>query len=91
MIGIGIAAALFGLQMLTNADVIKNAKQLVQNIDSSNLTGSEKTDYVMEELKLFFRDILPILLEAVIKVAVLDMQSKDGTLKKKLDEMEARG
>ena len=88
MIGIGIAAALFGLQMLTNADVIKNAKQLVQNIDSSNLTGSEKTDYVMEELKLFFRDILPILLEAVIKVAVLDMQNKSGTLQTKINEME---
>jgi len=88
MIGIGIAAALFGLQMLTNADVIKNAKQLVQNIDSSNLTGPEKTDYVMEELKLFFRDILPILLEAVIKVAVLDMQNKSGTLQTKINEME---
>ncbi len=88
MIGIGIAAALFGLQMLTNADVVRNAKQLVLNIDSSNKTGQEKTDYVMAELKLFFRDILPILLEAVIKVAVLDMQNKSGVLQTKINEME---
>ncbi len=88
MIGIGIAAALFGLQMLTNADVVRNAKQLVLNIDSSNTTGQEKTDYVMAELKLFFRDILPILLEAVIKVAVLDMQNKSGVLQTKINEME---
>jgi len=74
--------------MLTNADVVRNAKQLVLNIDSSNKTGQEKTDYVMAELKLFFRDILPILLEAVIKVAVLDMQNKSGVLQTKINEME---
>jgi|LGOV01.1.fsa_nt_gb hypothetical protein len=88
MIGMGIAAALFGLQMLTNQDVIRNAKQLVLNIDSSDLTGQEKTDYVMKELKMFFRGVLPILLEAVIKVVVLDMQNKNGTLQTKIEEMQ---
>ncbi len=88
MIGMGIAAALFGLQMLTNQDVIRNAKQLVLNIDSSDLTGQEKTDYVMKELKMFFRGVLPILLEAVIKVVVLDMQNKNGTLQTKIKEMQ---
>ena len=88
MIGIAISMALFGLQMLTNKDVIRNAKQLVLNIDSSDLTGQEKTDYVMKELKMFFRGVLPILLEAVIKVVVLDMQNKNGTLQTKIEEMQ---
>ncbi len=87
MIGVGIAAALFGLQMLTNKDVIKIAKQLVKNIDRKDITGQEKTDFVMAELQKFFRNILPIFLEAVIKIAVLDMQNRDGVLQNKMKEI----
>ncbi len=86
-IGIAISMALFGLQMLTNKDVIKIAKQLVKNIDNHNeLTGQEKTEAVLAELKIFFGDLLPIILEAVIKIAVLDMQNKSGVLATKLKE-----
>ena len=42
----------------------------------------------MKELKMFFRGVLPILLEAVIKVVVLDMQNKNGTLQTKIEEMQ---
>ena len=87
MIGVGIAAALFGLQLMTNKEVVRMAKQLVKNIDESNLTGQEKTDWVMGELEKFFRNIVPILLEAVIKFAVLDMQNKNGVLQTKMEEM----
>ena len=85
-IGIGIGLALLGLKLLTNADVIKMTKQLVYDIDNSELTGQEKTDYVMKRLKKYFNNILPIILEAVIKIVVLDMQNKSGVLKKKLEE-----
>ncbi len=87
-IGIAISMALFALQMMTNKDVVRVAKQLVLNIDSSDLTGQEKTDWVIAELKKFFRDIIPILLEAIIKIAVLDMQNKSGVLQTKMKEMQ---
>lgn len=85
-ISIGIGLALLGLKLLTNADVIALTKELVRDIDNSPLTGQEKTDFVLEQLKKYFTAIAPILLEAVIKMAVLDMQNQNGTLKKKLEE-----
>ena len=90
-LGIGIGLALLGLKLLTNADVIKMTIQLVYDIDNSELTGQEKTDYVMKRLKKYFNNILPIILEAVIKIVVLDMQNKNGTLKKKLEEQKNAG
>ena len=86
-ISIGIALAMLGVKMLTNADVVKLTKQLVKDIDSSDLTGQEKTEYVMKQLKQFFNDVLPIFIEVVIKIVVLDMQNSNGTLKKKLKEV----
>ncbi len=84
-IGIGIALALFALKMMSNKDVIARTKMLVENIDSrTDLTGSEKTNDVLTEISKFFGDILPIILEVVIKIVVLDMQNKNGTLQTKL-------
>ena len=78
--------ALLGLRLLTSADVIKMAKKLVLNIEKSDLSGGEKTAFVLQELQRFFRGFLTAFLVAVIQFAVLDMQNKDGTLQSKLRE-----
>ena len=89
-ISLGIAAAIFGLKLLTSKDVITAAKQLTFNINNKPISGVEKKAYVLSELEKFFGNIVPIILGAVIEMVVLDMQNKDGTLQTKIKEMESR-
>ena len=86
--GIAITSILFILQLRTNKDVIRIAKQLVKNVDNKDIKGEEKTKLVLAELEQFFRGIVPIILEAIIKMAVLDMQNKNGVLQTKIEEMQ---
>ena len=87
MIGVAITMALFALQLMTSEDVIRIAKQLVKNIDDSDLTGTAKKDYVMKELQKFFRNIVPIILSSIIEIAVLDLQNENGVLQNKMKDM----
>ena len=84
---VGISAALFGLKLLTSPDVIKITKQLVENIDNKNIPGDEKFDWVMQELQKFFNNLVPILLKAVIEITVIQLQNDNGTLEKKIKEL----
>ena len=86
-LSIGIGIALFGLKMMTNQKVVARTKELVRRIDKEDMSGTAKTDHVMKELGNFFSDIVPIILEMVIKIAVLDMQNENGVLQTKLNDM----
>ncbi len=87
-LGIGIALGLFALKMMSSKEVIERTKMLVKAIDNrTDITGQQKTDHVVSELSRYFRDMVPIILEMVVKMAVLDMQNKNGVLQTKLNNL----
>jgi len=66
--------------MLTSGDLVRVAKQLVENIDKENIAGKEKRAWVESELKKFFREFSNFAIDLVVMIAVAAVKSKLGEL-----------
>ncbi len=61
---------------LTSGELMRIAKQLVENAASKSMTGEEKRQYVQTELLQFFREYGMVFINLAIEVAVATLTVK---------------